>query len=749
MKKQIYKGYQTVARWMHWLSDTLTPSSKTKKLLWVPAIALVALAGAYFNVISQSGAGFWPDVLAGALVAVLLAILLAASLLLTKILIQRVGRHLGLLPVAAAITAYWLLEHIGGGFAYALVAILFIGGYLLTLALIFLQQKRWIVASVSLLLGGWLTLSMANWFMQEQSSVSPVAELSQSYQSTDGEALLEAGSYAVDHFTYGSGSDKRRADYAENARFQTESVDGSVMLGSWSGWRGRMRTRAWGFAADELPLNGHVWYPQPSSPSGPMPLTLIVHGNSNMFNRSELGYAWLAEHLASRGHIVVSVDQNFLNGGGFLYDGLAPENDARGWLLLEHLKQWQQWNDEPEHPLYDQVDMERITLMGHSRGGEAVYLAGVFNQLAYYPDDATLSFEYNFGITGIVAIAPVDGQFRPAGKSAVLSDVNFFTIHGGHDGDAFFFHGDRQFYRAQPDYSQAQFKASLYLHHANHGQFNTQWGERDYPGLYGQALNTAVLMSGEEQRQAAKGYFTAFVEYDQQQGAGLFCDPQRAGTILPTDIVIARCQTETRTILADFEDGLDITQGMGDTEILGDGLAVWKEGRLPFRQGNRERGGVWLGWEAPTDTDDAAFYELRFPTGTISGQTLHFELAQLDQDPPGYEGDRAGLRPAADFIIELEDAAGQTVQRHISEFGGVVPPLPARHVREEKLLGLFSLEQVMSSVFRHHLVTEAVMQTISVPLVEFDGLNLEEITAIRLIFDQGAAVIIVDEISAS
>jgi hypothetical protein len=53
---------------------------------------------------------------------------------------------------------------------------------------------------------------------------------------------------------------------------------------------------------------------------------------------------------------------------------------------------------------------------GHSRGGEAVAVAAAFNRLSHYPDDATIKFTYNFDIKSIVAIAPVDGQYQPAGK---------------------------------------------------------------------------------------------------------------------------------------------------------------------------------------------------------------------------------------------------------------------------------------------------------------------------------------------
>lgn len=53
------------------------------------------------------------------------------------------------------------------------------------------------------------------------------------------------------------------------------------------------------------------------------------------------------------------------------------EMPLRGWLLLQHLAQWQQWNDLSGNPFSNKVDMERIALIGHSRGGEAVVWAAL------------------------------------------------------------------------------------------------------------------------------------------------------------------------------------------------------------------------------------------------------------------------------------------------------------------------------------------------------------------------------------
>ena len=122
---------------------------------------------------------------------------------------------------------------------------------------------------------------------------------------------------------------------------------------------------------------------------------------------SDGGYAYLGELLASRGYIVVSVDQNFLNGGPADVAGpLSDENDARAWLLLEHLRLWHDWNNDPENPFYQRVDIDNIALMGHSRGGEAAAIAAMFNTLTSSPDDANIAFNYNYNIQTVIAIAP-------------------------------------------------------------------------------------------------------------------------------------------------------------------------------------------------------------------------------------------------------------------------------------------------------------------------------------------------------
>ena len=58
---------------------------------------------------------------------------------------------------------------------------------------------------------------------------------------------------------------------------------------------------------------------------------------------------------------------------------------------------------------------------------------------------------FGFGIRAVVAIAPSDGQYKPAGKPAPLSGVSYLLLQGGHDGDVSIFLGERLYRRLKQD----------------------------------------------------------------------------------------------------------------------------------------------------------------------------------------------------------------------------------------------------------------------------------------------------------
>lgn len=231
----------------------------------------------------------------------------------------------------------------------------------------------------------------------------------------------------------------------------------------------------WPFLNTNVPLNGHACIPRGR---GPFPLAVFAHGNHNPLENSTPGYLYLCQLLASHGIIAATIDVNFLNGNNF------GENDGRAIVHLEHLKQFRTWNGTASHPLHGKVDLNRILIVGHSRGGEAVGHASLFNRQASVGgvllDGSAGLGPYRFGLTAVAAIAPTDRQFTPVTGPTVVPD-SYFIIHGSQDADVFTFEGYHTYERAHavdlanPTAGDGKFRAVLWVHKANHNQFNSVW----------------------------------------------------------------------------------------------------------------------------------------------------------------------------------------------------------------------------------------------------------------------------------
>jgi large repetitive protein len=224
-----------------------------------------------------------------------------------------------------------------------------------------------------------------------------------------------------------------------------------------------------------LQVRGSMW--QPENYPGKSPLLLFVHGNHGecdsgtapnctIFKRNDEGYAYMAKNLASWGYTVVSLDQDQLMSR---QDSLGKGMHARRLLILAMLDKIKAADEGPltaegatiGSQLVGKVDMTRIGLMGHSRGGDAVASFVLYNQ--------TLPAGERFPLRAVVSIAPVDYErHAPYG-------VPYMTVFGSCDGDVSNLQGARLYERSQYESNDPYPRFQVVQVGGNHDAYNTVW----------------------------------------------------------------------------------------------------------------------------------------------------------------------------------------------------------------------------------------------------------------------------------
>jgi len=568
------------------------------------------------------------------------------------------------------------------------------------------------------------------------------------------------GDYDVLTLTYGTGKDQQRSEFGDDVDLIARRVDGTKLIDNWDGFSGWLRTSYWGFDVTELPLQARVWYPDGD---GPFPLVLVVHGNHGMEDYSDPGYDYLGELFASRGIILASVDENFINSSiSALVDifagrpGLEEENDARGWLLLEHLRQWRDWNGESDHQFYNKIDIDRVALIGHSRGGEAVGVAAAFNALDRYPDDATVDFDFGFNLRGVIAIAPVYGQYQPRERYTPIRDVNYFTIHGSMDGDVQSFEGMAQYARATFPGESYRFRSGLYVVGANHGQFNTTWENIDTGLFNAWALDLGRIMDGEAQRDVARVYFSAFLEIvlnNRREYLPIFKDARYAAAWLPETFFVNQFSDSRETVIADFEEDIDpTTMTLAGGRIETTNVSKWYETGNELKYDELDTHSLVIAWDKEYSEETA---QVSFDLGgPVSGDVLIVSISAIDTGtmPDDWEDDEDEKEAEdeedsadeekdeepLDWTVELTDVNGNRASLLLSHDSALYPLVNALPRRA----GFLDSSDPTEVLFRRF---EFLLDDFAASNPDFDAATMSRI---GFVFDQSEkGAIIVDNIS--
>lgn len=200
---------------------------------------------------------------------------------------------------------------------------------------------------------------------------------------------------------------------------------------------------------------------------GALPIVVLVHGNHQATSPSYLGYGYLQKQLAEQGVLSVSVDTNMAN----LFDSAVS---MRAELVLSALDTMSKLNGDKNSRFFGRVDLSKVGMMGHSRGGDAVVRAAIKNGRTLNP---------KYGIKYLCVLSPTDfsGTMPVASDKYVITDrdAEFFTaVYGSLDGDisgtggstalpgTCFRHYDR---------ATVKNKSMVFLENCCHNRFNQVW----------------------------------------------------------------------------------------------------------------------------------------------------------------------------------------------------------------------------------------------------------------------------------
>lgn len=222
-------------------------------------------------------------------------------------------------------------------------------------------------------------------------------------------------------------------------------------------------------------LHGVVRHPADLG-AGPYPLVVFLHGNHGncrpatgddecmtltendcartgfTTTPNAAGYAYLQDSLAAQGFVSVSIGANALN----CRDDFIPERTA---LVVEHLRRWAAGTLPLEPALLAATDETRTSLVGHSRGGEAV---------SRVPAALRTAPVAGVRLASVLAVGPTDYHDNAP------SGVPYLALLPGCDADVFDLQGARMVDRGAAA-ADGEIKAHVLFVGTNHNFFNTEW----------------------------------------------------------------------------------------------------------------------------------------------------------------------------------------------------------------------------------------------------------------------------------
>lgn len=492
----------------------------------------------------------------------------------------------------------------------------------------------------------------------------------------------------------------------------------------------------------ETDIHGYIRHPEDGT--GPWPVVVFLHGRHQTCETtigqlpipvpedncpniviiesamSYRGYDYIAANLASHGYAVISIDANDINDN----DGSPNAGDsgalARAQLVLRHLDAFRDISKAGGSGFDDlagKLDFSRVGLMGHSRGGEGVNKTVSLNREQDEPH----------ALKAIFSLAPTDYT------DLTVAGVPFISLAPYCDGDVEDLMGNFAFDTAR--YAQTDDPApkfQLLAMGANHNYFNTVWTSDDWT-IHDPAgndshcgANNASNQRDSPEEQRALGlffiasFFRTFVgaepEYaDYWNGRAQVPDSACPGGTGPCDdryLLSVHAPAKDRLVVDATPDDTSLSTNALGGAITLDGFSTFGTCATNGRPGEgcevaeptfNTAPQLFLSWDAP------ARYRSELGAKDLSGyQLLSVRIGVSHGDTDNADGQ--------DFHIELEDSAGGTARVLASTYSEALfyPPGDAFDTPGSR---------------------KTTLNAVDVPLDRFEGVDLQAVRAVSLVFD--------------
>lgn len=487
----------------------------------------------------------------------------------------------------------------------------------------------------------------------------------------------------------------RAAEYSSN-HFDYELGEVSLLdYVSYSGNTKKIRDFYFKKSLARTNISGRVWYPQNKKSSG---VIFMIHGNHRFTAKNHLGYDYLGKFLARRGYVFISVDENMLN--GFMTYGLSKENDARAILLLENIKAILRENKDKNSKFYNIIDENKIILAGHSRGGEAAFIANNLNSLKYNPLTSD-EMNYNFNIQGLLLVAPTSNQYTYDNKYLKAKGVSLLTVHGTHDLDVTNFEGLELYNNTEIDNNN--FKVAVYVPYFNHGHFNSTW-DMDYDSPYNLLIDRSSLIKRDFQEEFLSKISLEFLDNVFMGKKDLSLINGKDRSILLDSYVR---YSDFPDVVCDFEDDDDIT--------------TFKEGKIRFNNlVVKEQGysGYDNGTVVSIKSRKLGRYELEF-----NNPIKLLDFIMFDIDIKSLDGD---------IRLVLTDTYGKVSSVNLKDYNLMMDRVGVINSKIQK--------------YRNTYTDKSSLQTLKIYVKDFKDIDLNNIRYIGFDFTSARANIAIDDI---